>query len=280
MRALLLSLALANSACVQFNEQCQAVVENPDEVIGYLGEDVPLDKPYARHDNHAIGQLAADAFRDAFSDTSSPAELGVINGGAIRTEGVCFMRERLSAGELTSGVLHEVLLFENIVTAVDVTEAELVAIFERAVSRLSPAGEEITSPPGGFLQISDGAELELDCAKPAGERVVSLTVNGRAVDRASPSEDLEAKRFRVAVPSFLLQGGDGNAELAAAGKNPARNPAQAQQLGGVDSALTADFMRRTYRPESPPPAGDREGTLVKQARIRFGPGNEKTCSTP
>lgn len=282
----LLALALfpllaSTSGCVQYNEQCQPLVEEPGEIIGYLGEDVPLDKPSARHDNHAIGQLAADAFRDAFTDTSSPADLGVFNGGAIRAEGICVTRERLFAGPLKRGLLYEVLLFENIVTAVDLTEAELVAIFERAASRLSPAGEPITSPPGGFLQISAGTELEINCTKPAGERVAKLVVDGREVDLTAPSTDLE-ERFRIAVPSFLLQGGDGYAELAAVSSDPSRNPVQAQQLGGIDSNLAADYMSRHYNPETPPEGGEVAGTLTVKQHIRFGPAEDgiDTCARP
>ncbi len=282
MRCWIGLLALSLSACVEFNEQCQPLVEDPDEALGYLGRDVPLDKTFARHDNHAIGQLAADAFRDAFAGSSAPADLGVINGGAIRAEGFCITRTKLSAGPLTNGVLHEVLLFENIVTAVDLTEAELVSVFERAVGRLASVNEQITSAPGGFLQISAGTELEVDCSKPAGGRVAKLTVNGQAVNLTQPSTSLEAKRFRAAVPSFLLQGGDNFEELVAAGRSTTRNPVQAQQQGGIDSNLAAEYMRKHYNPGRPPARGETAGTLVVEQRVRFGPANDgvDTCRRP
>jgi hypothetical protein len=62
----LLAAALAPAfGCVAYNDPCQPLVDNPDAIVGFLGEDVLIDRPYARHDNNALGQLAADALRHA-----------------------------------------------------------------------------------------------------------------------------------------------------------------------------------------------------------------------
>ena len=132
-------------------------------------------------------------------------------------------------------------MFENIVNAVDITEDEVIAVFEHSAERLFPVGTPIASPAGSFLQLSKEVELVIDCSKPPGMRVSSLKIKGEVVERPGRVN----KRFRVGLTAFLL-GGDGYTMLAAPGKDPDRNPAQAQRFGGVDSNITADFLRHTY----------------------------------
>ena len=66
----LLAAAPALSACIEFNEPCSGVAENPNEQVAYLADTVYLDKANARHANNAIGQGAAEAFLNV-------SELGV-----------------------------------------------------------------------------------------------------------------------------------------------------------------------------------------------------------
>jgi 2',3'-cyclic-nucleotide 2'-phosphodiesterase (5'-nucleotidase family) len=56
------------------------------------------------------------------------------------------------------------------------------------------------SPNSGFLQVS-GLEVSFDPRKPAGERVTSVTVNGRALDAKA--------EYEVAMPISLARGGYG-----------------------------------------------------------------------
>ena len=53
---------------------------------------------------------------------------------------------------------------------------------------------------GGFLQVS-GVRLEWDPRRAAGQRVVSVAVGGRALE--------DETTYSVAVPSYLVRGGDG-----------------------------------------------------------------------
>ncbi|HEY0094775.1 MAG TPA: 5'-nucleotidase C-terminal domain-containing protein, partial [Archangium sp.] len=147
LTAALLAVALAPGlGCLQYNDPCQPLVDDPESTVGYLAEDVFLDRPYARHDNNALGQLAADAFRHAEDGSKAPAELGVINGGSLRAEGLCVTRTVIPRGPLKNGLLHEVLLFENAVVTVNLTEQQLVAMFEHAAAGLYPEGQPILFP--------------------------------------------------------------------------------------------------------------------------------------
>ncbi len=233
--------AAFGSGCLAYNEQCQGFVEKPGEVVGYTAETIYLDKPNARHDTNAIGQLEADAFVDAFASSERPAAFGVANGGAVRAEGLCVTRNILAPGPMTNGLLHEILLFENLVKAVDVTEPEVLAMMEHSVERLQPDGQAINAPAGQFLQVSASVKLTVDCSKPAGGRVTSLKIGNDTLARPGNP----AKRYRVALTAFLL-GGDGFDMLQGLDANPDRDPVQAQRFGGTDANTAADYMRRNY----------------------------------
>jgi 5'-nucleotidase / UDP-sugar diphosphatase len=251
LTAVLAAVLAPGLGCLAYNDPCQPLVPEPDSVLGFLGEDVYLDKPFARHANNALGQLAADSYQHAEDDSQAPAQLGIVNGGSIRAEGLCITRTMLPKGPLTNGVLHEVLLFENQVVTVNLTEKELVDMFERSVSTLVLAGQPITSPSGGFLHVSGSTSLRVDCEYPVGQRVRELKIGSATVPlppRTDPSQ-----QYRVAMPSFLINGGDGyGAIFGNAGKDPARNPAQSRKLGGVDSNIAAGYMRTSYASEAVP----------------------------
>ncbi|HSP79706.1 MAG TPA: 5'-nucleotidase [Myxococcaceae bacterium] len=258
LRVPLLALALAPGlGCLQYNDPCQPLVEDPEAVVGYLGEDVYLDKPFTRHGNHALGQLAADALFHAEDGSSNPAVLGLVNGGALRAEGLCITRSVLPKGPLRNGLLHEILLFENAVVTVDITEQQLVAMLERSAEGLFPAGESIVSPAGALLHVSEGTRVRVDCERPRGQRVVELTLtdrrSGQPVAMPLPPRTDPSIRYRVAMSSFILQGGDGyGAILGDTGTDPSRNPVQARTLEGMatDANLTEDYMRSTYPSEA------------------------------
>ena len=252
LKAALLAVALAPGlGCLQFNDPCQPLVEDPDSIVGYLGEDVFLDKPFARHDNHAIGQLAADALRHAEDGSKAPAELGVVNGGALRAEGLCVTRTVIRKGPLKNGLLHEVLLFENSVVTVDLTEQQLVAMLERSVEALSPEGQPIVSPSGAFLHVSAGTTLRVDCSRPRGQRLVELKVNQRVVPL--PARTDSTIRYRVAMADFLLEGGDGYGSIFKdAATDLSRNPVKARVEAGkaTDTNLTEAWMRARHGTEA------------------------------
>lgn len=267
--AILAAVALAPGlGCLQYNDPCRPLVDDPDAVIGYLAQDVFLDKPYARHDNHALGQLAADAFRHAEDGSKAPAELGIINGGSLRAEGLCVTRTVLPKGPLKNGLLHEVLLFENAVVTVDLTEQQLVAMFEHSVEGLSPEGQPIASPTGAFLQVSEGTTLTVDCAQLPGHRVVGLQVNARTVPL--PPRTDESIRYRVAMSDFLLRGGDGyDAVFKDAATDLSRNPVTATRAEGkaTDANLTEAYMRAKHPTETQ--------ALQEAGRVVF-----KNCARP
>ncbi|HEY1089133.1 MAG TPA: hypothetical protein VGE37_15620, partial [Archangium sp.] len=128
MRLLAALLAVTLSGCIAYNDQCQPLVDNPNERVAFVarGTELFLDRPNARHGNNSIGQQAADAFAWVFRETDRPVDFAVVNGGSIRAEGLCITRNIVREGPLSNGVLHEIMLFENPVQAVDLSEQEVV----------------------------------------------------------------------------------------------------------------------------------------------------------
>lgn len=240
-----LVVSALTSGCVAYNDQCQPLVDNPNERVAFIakGTEVWLDRPNARHGNNAIGQIAADGFKWVFSETDRPVDFAVVNGGSIRAEGLCITRNILKEGPLTNGVLHEIMLFENTVQAVDLSEKEVIDMFEHSVERLFTAPAPIVSPAGSFLQVSSDVALVVDCSRAPLDRIISLTIGGQALTK--PGRGIDQKKLRVASSSFVIAGGDGYSMLAGKGTDPTRFPANAQRAGGIDSNIAAAYLRQS-----------------------------------
>lgn len=265
MRALALIWVCALSGCVAYNDPCQPLVDNPEKRVAYLASEVWIDKPNTRHADNALAQAAADAFVDVFKDSSAPADFGVINGGSLRAEGLCVTRNILPQGGLTNGTLYEVLLFANIMSAVTLTEDETWQMFEHSVEKLYTAPDPIVAPAGQFLQVSSGVKLTADCLKPAGSRIVSLSIGGTALQH--PGRPMQT--FRAALSAYLLGGGDGYAMLVAPSMDPSRDPEQAQRLGGLDVNITSDYLQRNDN------GSQADGLQLDAARVTL-----TNCSVP
>jgi len=213
MRTLLLALLAVPAlvGCVEFNEPCSGVSEDPDQQVALLADAVYLDAANARHANNAIAQGAAEAFL-RFSELGVPqTELAVVNGGSLRGEGLCASRTVLPAGGLKSGVLHEILLFENRLMSMSVTRDELRQLVEASAARLTPAGLPIANPPGEFLHMAAGGVgvlEEINCANPPGSRVQQLWVGG--VDMLTPGPDV-----RLAITDWSVRLGTGTSDVFA-----------------------------------------------------------------
>jgi len=82
---------------------------------------------------------------------------------------------------------------DTIVTA-EVKGSDLWSAFENSVSKL-PILE------GRFLQVSSTLQVTFDSSKEPGQRVLSMSVNGRALDKS--------ETYKVATKTIMLEGKDG-----------------------------------------------------------------------
>lgn len=132
-----------------------------------------------------VGNLVTDAFRKA-----TEADVGLLNGGSIRADTI------ISAGRLTKRDLLSILPFKNKVVKLELTGATLGAVLEHGVGRSAEDSE-----PGRFPQVS-GLRFTFDASRPAGSRVVNVTINGQPLD--------DNKKYTLATTDFLaINGGDG-----------------------------------------------------------------------
>jgi 2',3'-cyclic-nucleotide 2'-phosphodiesterase/3'-nucleotidase/5'-nucleotidase len=134
-----------------------------------------------RTGEYPLGRLIADAQRAA-----GGTELALMNNGGIRIE--------LPAGPLTWGTLFELQPFAN----------RLVRLQVRGVV-IRAAAEHLLAGPRPIAHLS-GATVRFDPARPAGSRVLDVTL-----DSGAKLHDDE--RYTITVNDFLAAGGDGFAML-------------------------------------------------------------------
>lgn len=152
-----------------------------DEVIGQCASDIAWSSPLVRTQESPLGNLAADALRD-YCD----ADIAIQNGGGIRAG--------LTAGDVTVGDIFAMLPFDNKVTCIEVTGQTVWDALENGVS-----GYPETY--GQFPQVS-GIHYTFDGSKPAGERIVSVTLpDGTPLDMDG--------WYTLACNDFMCGGGDG-----------------------------------------------------------------------
>ncbi|GAA2520270.1 bifunctional metallophosphatase/5'-nucleotidase [Pilimelia columellifera] len=163
--------------------------------------------------NRVVGTVTADITRVAGANGESPlgdviadaqlaytkaagAQLALMNPGGIRASiGFNDTAGGEVPGQVTYGEAFTVQPFNNLVVTQTLTGAQLKAVLEQQfVGYTGQTAQRI-------LQVSAGARYRYDTARPPGDRVSSLTLDGAPVDPAT--------RYRVTVNDYLANGGDG-----------------------------------------------------------------------
>ncbi|KUG19667.1 5'-nucleotidase [hydrocarbon metagenome] len=179
-----------------------------DLEIGETGTPLDTRKSTVRTGEAAAGNLIADAWRDRFPD----ADVAFVNSGSIRTDTV------YPAGPISSGMVAEILPFEDTVIRIRMTGKDILQALEMSASALGPDHTGIG--PGGFLQVS-GLCVTIDMSNPPyaaayeggivqevqnpGSRVVNVSIEreGMFVPLDPDAE------YVVLVNRWLAGGGDG-----------------------------------------------------------------------
>jgi 5'-nucleotidase len=140
-----------------------------------------------------LGDVIADAQLEATSPAGNGgAQVAFMNPGGIRAD--------LQAGPVTYGDAFSVQPFGNLLTTMTLTGAQIDTLLEQQFS-----GANAEEPR--VLQVSQGFSYRWRQAAPRGEKVdpATITLNGQPI---APTQSV-----RVAVNSFLADGGDGFAVL-------------------------------------------------------------------
>jgi 5'-nucleotidase len=159
-----------------------------DQVIGRNSTRMDVSEEVVRNQESAWANWLADQMRTAFP--TIPADVAVLNGGAIRIDDVI-------TGDIRWEHLARTFGFPTRVGLVWLRGRDLKeTVLERGVG--GGRGE------GRFLHVS-GLRFAFDRSRPANQRVTSVEIQ-----RGTAWEPLDDKRvYIVAVPDYLFGGGDG-----------------------------------------------------------------------
>lgn len=150
--------------------------------IGVTAEPLDSRRATVRSREAAIGNLIADAARDAVK-----AEIAIVNGGGIRGN------KEYPAGPITRRDVLSELPFGNRTVKLEVTGATVLAALENGVSGVENAA-------GRFPQVS-GLSFTADLTKPPGQRVTMVRLGERPLDPAAT--------YTLATNDYMFGGGDG-----------------------------------------------------------------------
>ncbi len=150
-----------------------------DVVIAKSPIDLDGEKPQVRTGETNLGNIIVESLLDI-----SKADIAFTNGGGIRSS--------LPAGDITIGDILTVLPFGNTVRVIELSGADVKAALENGFSTYP-------EPLGGFPHVA-GLTATFDASKPAGERVVDVTVGGQPLDLN--------KTYSLVTNDFLVAGGD------------------------------------------------------------------------
>ncbi|MGZ4662033.1 MAG: ExeM/NucH family extracellular endonuclease, partial [Arthrobacter sp.] len=187
-----------------------------------------------RGSESTLGNLVADSLLSSLQPAElGGAEIGVVNPGGLRNE-LYYAPD----GTITYAEANAVLPFVNNLWTTSLTGAQFKTLLEQQWQ----TNADGTVPSRAYLQLglSKNVNYTYDAARPAGDRITSVRVNGDLLD--------PAKSYRVGTFSFLATGGD-NFRIFTAGTNT-------RDSGLVDrdawigylqksSPVSPDFARRS-----------------------------------
>ncbi|MDR6792588.1 5'-nucleotidase [Pseudarthrobacter oxydans] len=183
--------ALADAAVVG-NQPVGAVTA--DITTAFTTDAAGVAKRDDRGSESTLGNLVADSLLNSLQPAElGGAEIGVVNAGGLRNE-LYYAPD----GTITYAEANAVLPFVNNLWTTSLTGAQLKTLLEQQW-QTNPDG---TVPSRAYIQLglSKNVNYTYDAARPAGDRITSVRVNGAALD--------PARSYRVGTFSFLATGGD------------------------------------------------------------------------
>ncbi|MFC4601418.1 5'-nucleotidase C-terminal domain-containing protein [Cohnella hongkongensis] len=149
------------------------------EVVGSTKVHLQGEREFVRTSETNLGNLITDAML-----AESGADVALTNGGGIRAS--------IPAGDITVGQVITVLPFGNYIQTKRVKGSDLLAALELGVGSYPES-------LGGFPHVA-GMTFTFDESKPAGQRVQSVLVGGKPLDRN--------ETYLLATNDFMAAGGD------------------------------------------------------------------------
>ncbi len=169
-------------------------------VVGRMTGPAKREKTPSRE--QVLGDLVADAHLAA--TRASGAVIAFTNGSGVRTD------IEPVGGNVTFGQIFAAQPFGNSLAVKSFTGRQIRALLEQ---QFDSGSNTVTSP--NMLLPSANVRFAYDLSRPAGRRIVELTVDGAPI--------ADDKVYRVTMNSFLATGGD-NFTMFRDGKDPAGGP--------------------------------------------------------
>ena len=198
--------------------QTTSTIQDAFEVVGNTASVLNGARANVRTIETNLGRLAADSTlwfaREAFPDMQ--ADIALKNGGGIRAT--------ILGPSITKLTINTALAFDNKISVVALTAAELIATMENSVSRVPAADGRFPQVAGLYLEYNpnnDGISDQVSLETPSRLKTLIITrVDGSEdvlIENYEAQGDL-TRTFVLATNSFLLTGGDGYQALKAAGE--------------------------------------------------------------
>ena len=170
---------------VETDKLAAMLAQELDVAIGTTTTALDSRRATVRSAEAAMGNLVADSLRAAVK-----ADVAITNGGGLRGN-----KEYPAGHAITRKDVLTELPFGNRTMKLQVTGATILAALENGFSEIEDNG-------GRFPQVS-GLKVVYEAAKPKGQRVVSVEVDGKPLDVAA--------KYTLATNDFMANGGDGYA---------------------------------------------------------------------
>ncbi|MCF6460411.1 5'-nucleotidase C-terminal domain-containing protein [Clostridium sp. Cult3] len=161
------------------NEYTEELDKEMEQVIGKTTVDLDGERGTVRRKESNLANVIADSLVEL-----TDADIALQNGGGVRAS--------IDKGDITLKDVYTVLPFDNAVVVLELDGKTIWDTLEHGVSSYPSAA-------GMFLQVS-GLEYTFDAAKEPGERIVSVTIDGKDIEMD--------KSYKVVTNDFLSGGGD------------------------------------------------------------------------
>ncbi len=155
-------------------------LKDSKEIIGKAKVELNGRRSQMRSSETNFANLLTDAMKSVGN-----ADIAIMNGGGIR--------ESIPAGDVDLYKLGKVLPFSNSLVTIELKGELIYKALERGLWSY-PSGSN-----GAFLHVS-GISYVFDGSKPAGERLVEVTKDGKALEKD--------KLYKVAINDYIYNGGD------------------------------------------------------------------------
>ncbi|KAK4206143.1 Metallo-dependent phosphatase-like protein [Rhypophila decipiens] len=160
-----------------------------EELAKVVGQsNVVLDQTTCQKQECLLGDFIADAMVASRPKAEIPT-FGIMNAGGVRAT--------IDTGEVTMGEVLTAFPFGNSIVELTVNGDRVWKTLEGIVSQVSQTnGRPVTS----FVQVSREMAITYDPTAPQGSRLVSVTAEGKPLDREA--------NYRMITIDFLAKGGD------------------------------------------------------------------------